>query len=135
MSQSQTASHYALRADVAVTAVDSGAVMLDLQTNYFYSLNASGWALAQLFEDGADTARAQAFAASCGAGEQDQQGVADFVNTMIAEGLVEPASPAGEPETPDFTSAAWQPPAIEKHREPLQRIMTSAFDPSIPLAE
>jgi hypothetical protein len=53
---------------------------------------------------------------------------------MIAEGLVEsvntPAAAAG-----GVTVAAWVSPSLSKHREPLQRIMVSAFDPGLPLAE
>jgi hypothetical protein len=32
-------------------------------------------------------------------------------------------------------NGGWRPPTIDKHREPLQRIVISAFDPTLPLAE
>jgi hypothetical protein len=53
---------------------------------------------------------------------------------MISEGLVEPAN-APASAVAGVAVAAWIPPALTKHREPLQRIMVSAFDPGLPLAE
>jgi hypothetical protein len=56
------------------------------------------------------------------------------VEQLIAEGLLTrdgtPLPTAGISPEGD-----WRPPELEKHREPLYRIMTSAFDPTLPLAE
>ena len=41
-----------LSAEVVATVLENEAVLLDLRTKYFYSVNASGWAIAQLFESG-----------------------------------------------------------------------------------
>jgi hypothetical protein len=49
-------------------------------------------------------------------------------------GLVEECD-ATAPAPPVTFEGPWQPPAIERQREPLQSIVTSAFDPSVPLAE
>jgi hypothetical protein len=48
--------------------------------------------------------------------------------------LVEAATPVAG-VAPDVTVAAWLLPVLSKHNEPLQRIMVSAFDPGMPLAE
>ena len=43
------ASKLTLRPDVVATVLEDGAVLLDLETKYFYSVNPSGWAILQLF--------------------------------------------------------------------------------------
>ena len=122
-----------LRPDVVVTTLEGGAVLLDLKTKYFYSVNESGWAITQLFESGATPATVRERSAAWGAnGSLDS--VTSFVERMAAEGLLTSAvEPAAPPES-DFTGK-WTPPSLEKHKEPLQRVMISAFDPTLPLAE
>lgn len=122
-----------LRPDVVVTTLEGGAVLLDLKTKYFYSVNESGWAITQLFETG--TTPADVLTRSIGWGANGTlDSVSAFVERMAAEGLL---TSGGDPATPpqsDFTGE-WTPPSLEKHKEPLQRVMISAFDPTLPLAE
>lgn len=124
----------ALRPDVVATVLDDGAVLLDLETKFFYTLNGSGWALTRLFEYGATTAGVERIAAEWGAGEDDA--VRRFVAALRAYGLIEEL---GEGEEADVTVVAapspWSAPTVERQAEPLQRVIVSAFDPSIPLAE
>ena len=96
LNESPTQEMLSLRPDVVATGLDAGAVLLDLDTKYFYALNASGWALVQLFEAAASFDEARAFALACGAPDGD---------------------------------------GVERQAEPLQQVIVSAFDPSIPLAE
>src|SRR5262245_56392860 len=42
-----------LQPHVVTTVIDDGAVLFDLETKYFYRLNATGWAMVKMFEDGA----------------------------------------------------------------------------------
>jgi len=118
---------------VVVTTLEGGAVLLDLQTKYFYSVNESGWAITQLFETGTTVDHACERAASWGAnGTLDS--VTEFINRLAAEGLLTPGpASTGQPES--TFSGPWTPPLVEKHKEPLQRVMISAFDPTLPLAE
>jgi hypothetical protein len=122
-----------LRPDVVVTTLEGGAVLLDLKTKYFYSVNESGWAITQLFETGATRADVHARSTAWGAnGTLDS--VTAFVERMVDEGLVTAGDHPAPPAESSFTGD-WTPPAVEKHKEPLQRVMISAFDPTLPLAE
>ena len=124
---------YALRPDVVATILDEGALLLDLETKYFYLLNRSGWAMTQLFEDGTSLEHVLSRCREWGASESDLVQVQAAVGQMLDERLLEPsdtdAMPAGEPPT------TWEPIRFERQAEPLQRVIVSAFDPSIPLAE
>jgi len=124
----------ALRPDVVVTVLEDEAVLLDLETKYFYTVNATGWAIVQLFEQG--TTRAGIFERchGWGAGSDAAESIARFVDVIAAERLAVPSS-AVESSAAVTAPRAWVPPIIEKHKEPLQRVMVSAFDPSMPLAE
>lgn len=125
---------FALRPDVVATVLDDGAVLLDLETKYFYALNASGWSLAQLFESGATAADAERFARASGAAPDD--GVRRFVTALVDYGLVEEIAEGAEADvTVVAAPARWSPPTVERQAEPLQQVIASAFDPSMPLAE
>ena len=122
-----------LRPDVVATTLERGAVLLDLKTKYFYSLNQSGWAITQLFETGATRDDARGRCAEWGAnGTLDS--VTNFIDRMAAEGLIAPTAEPDPAAEVNFTGE-WTPPSVEKHKEPLQRVMISAFDPTLPLAE
>jgi hypothetical protein len=123
----------ALRPDIVATVLDDGAVLLDLESKYFYALNSSGWAIVQLFEAGASLNDARAFATAMDAPENE--GIDYFLSELCDFGLLEctmletsapSAPPAGVP---------WVTPTIERQAQPLQKVIVSAFDPSIPLAE
>jgi hypothetical protein len=124
----------ALRTTLVATVVEDGAVLLDLESKYFYKVNESGWAILQLFE--LQSAREEDVLARCrawGAGDADEPRIVAFLERCKTEGLVEQL-PASDPAVVEFTGA-WTAPSIERQAEPLQGIVTSAFDPSIPLAE
>jgi hypothetical protein len=133
MEQSTNGISYQLRADVVATVLDHGALLLDLDSKYFYLLNPSGWAVAQLFEDGATVDHVLERSRAWGASEGDLDGVRDQIRKMSAEGLLESA--ATPLNTVGEGVAAWEPVSFERQPEPLQKVIVSAFDPSIPLAE
>lgn len=124
----------ALRPDVVVAVLQDGAVLLDLETKYFYSVNASGWAIVQMFEGGATVEDIEARCHTWGCRSEGDQAIDNFNGILVKEGLVH-ATTNNPPSSEIAFRGRWLPPVIEKHKEPLQRIMTSAFDPSIPLAE
>ncbi len=123
----------ALRPDVVATVLDHGALLLDLESKYFYLLNPSGWSVVQLFEDGCTYDHAESRARSWGAPDEDMAGLRSALQLMLDERLLEPmADPANiDGQAPP----EWQPVQVERQAEPLQRVIVSAFDPSIPLAE
>lgn len=123
-----------LRPDVVVTVLEDGAVLLELQTKFFYSVNNTGWAIVQMLENGATVAQVKEQCRNCGAIDKDVEIIEDFLGIFTDENLVssEDAKPV---ESQIAFKGPWAPPSVEKHKEPLQRVMVSAFDPSLPLAE
>jgi hypothetical protein len=122
-----------LRPDVVATVLDEGAVLLDLETKYFFALNSTAWAIVQLFEGGASMDDARAFATASGAPGDDS--VDRFLSRLCEYGLFEPAIGHGAAPAPVPLADAWFAPTVERQAEPLQSVIVSAFDPSIPLAE
>jgi hypothetical protein len=122
-----------LSAEVVATVLEQEAVLLDLRTKYFYSVNSSGWAITQLFESGATRDAVHTQCRAWGAPADAHEQIERFIGVFTADDLVAngPAAPAASVSF----AGPWMAPTIEKHKEPLQRIMVSAFDPSIPLAE
>ena len=131
MADQSPESIWALRPEIIVTTMKDGAVLLDLDTKYFYSLNLSGWALAQQFE--LANSRGEAVAAAAGWNAPAGQ-VESFIDQLIEAGIL-----AASSETPavsdEVFTGTWSEPVMEKHREPLHKVMVSAFDPSLPLSE
>lgn len=123
---------HSLRSTVTCAVLDNGAVLLDLESKYFYALNASGWAIAQLFESGMSVDAAQARARVWGAPPDGSIG--DFIAQLHGFGLLELGGPPADAPAVGW-DGPWITPSIERQSEPLQNIMVSAFDPSIPLAE
>jgi hypothetical protein len=120
-----------LRPDVVATVLDEGALLLDLESKYFYLLNASGWAVAHLYEEGTTLEHARAECVAAGGDELES--VDAFVAVLLAEQLLEPAD---RDEAPSFELAGeWVAPTVQRQDEPLQRVIVNAFDPTIPLAE
>ncbi|MGA2392523.1 MAG: PqqD family protein [Candidatus Lustribacter sp.] len=123
-----------LRPDVVATVLDEGAILLDLDTKYFFALNSSGWAIVQLFESAASLDDARSFATASGAPEDES--VELFLNRLHEYGLFEAAADDAVAAAPTLEiAAAWLTPTVERQSEPLQQVIVSAFDPSIPLAE
>lgn len=118
---------------MVATILDHGALLLDLESKYFYLLNTPGWSVVQLFEEGSTIAHAVARAGVWGAPEADLAGVGEMIERMAAEHLLEPA--ADPANTDGAAPPEWQAVSLERQAEPLQRVIVSAFDPSIPLAE
>jgi len=122
-----------LRTDVVSAVIDDGAVLLDLATKYFYSVNSSGWAIVQLFEGGATVEEVKAICNSW-AGEDQGDSVERFIEVLVGDKLLTLMADPPQEHNANL-EGKWVSPTIEKHKEPLQRVMTSAFDPSIPLVE
>jgi len=132
----QVTQRYAFRPDVVATMLEDGAVLLDLETKYFYRLNRTGWAIAQLFETGATLQDVHAYCQTLGAASSDADAISSLVEQLSRDNLIEASSQAGdEPAPRGPLSVPWSMPTIEKQAEPMQRVIISAFDPSVPLVE
>src|SRR5687767_1548412 len=77
-----------LRPDVVVTTLEREAVLLDLETKYFYSVNHPGWVITQLFESGATRIEARDRARAWGAGNGDIGAITEFIERLVTERLV-----------------------------------------------
>jgi hypothetical protein len=123
-----------LRESVVVTVIEDGAVLFDLESKYFFRLNQPAWAIVQLFEcDPVTFDEIEKAATQWGAAPGDSA-----IRSLIAEleehGLTASA-PAGELRSTFQFAGTWTEPRMECQKEPLQKIVTNAFDPSVPLAE
>lgn len=124
----------ALSPDVVVTPLDDGALLLHLESKFFYSINLPGWSILQLLEGGASLNDVASRCVEWGAQESDRDGIQEFLKKLIDNRL------AGDFEGRETGTSVqfngnWHAPMVERHDEPLERIVTSAFDPSVPLAE
>ena len=138
LAQNPVIVRYALRPDVVATLLDEGAVLLDLDSKYFYRLNRTGWLVVQCFESGATLDEVKAYCERLGATASDAPAIATLLDLLTQDRLIE-VSPelAADPVTgpQGDRTATWSTPTIEKQSEPLQRVIISAFDPSVPLVE
>jgi hypothetical protein len=135
LSPTPTEEALSLRPEVVATVLEEGAVLLDLESKFFFSVNSSGWSIIQLFERGTSPAEVQAICRAWGASIEDRDAIERFVDTLVSERLVVPGPGEAAPAEGTTAPGEWVTPRLEKHKEPLQRVMVSAFDPSIPLAE
>lgn len=123
-----------LSPNVVVTPLGEGALLLHLDSKFFYSINQPGWSILQLLEAGATPRDIASRCAEWGASESDQATIESYLGELIGNELV--GNFAGKDTgQPAAFSGNWESPTIERHDEPLERIVTSAFDPSVPLAE
>jgi hypothetical protein len=123
-----------LRSTVVPTVFADGAVLLDLRTKFFYQLNGSAWAIVQLLETtGIDSSTVLARTHDWGCRGDAVEEVRDFLKRLFEFDLLEEAEAETPPEI--AAPATWTSPRIDRQAEPLHRLVTSAFDPSIPLAE
>lgn len=123
------------RPEVVVTVLDDSAVLLDLDSKFFYSVNASGWAIVQMLENGAREEDVIEGCRALGAPAEASAAISTFLETLRDYGLTEVTTET-ETDSDDVDwTGMWTDPQVERHKEPLQRVMVSAFDPSLPLAE
>ncbi|HEY9181404.1 MAG TPA: PqqD family protein [Candidatus Baltobacteraceae bacterium] len=122
-----------MRPTLVATVVEDGAVLLDLDSKYFFAANKPAWAILQMVETGS-ASRAQIIRQCAAWGAPDDGAVDMFLDELCEQGILESGDDGGAPEAVAF-EGAWCAPAVTRQAEPLQSVVTSAFDPSIPLAE
>jgi Coenzyme PQQ synthesis protein D (PqqD) len=135
-------SRLARNPEVECTELADGAVLLNMETRLYYSLNQTGLELWNA-TDGANGPEEVAKRLT-EAFEIDQQtalgAVSSFMPELERERLVvESAEQAVEPvpmaEAPDGPRGAFERPQLIKHDEPLHEVANTPFDPQLPLAE
>ncbi|HKU68890.1 MAG TPA: PqqD family protein [Candidatus Baltobacteraceae bacterium] len=106
----------ALSPMLVATVIEDGAVLLDLGSEHFYSLNASGWAVVQIFEtDGASLDR---ILAQCRAwGATDENEVRAFLTQLAEKRIVEIATDSDD-RAPLSFDGPWQTPTLTRHERP-----------------
>jgi hypothetical protein len=124
----------ALSPNVVVTPLGEGALLLHLDSKFFHSINQPGWGILQLLEAGTTREEIMSKCTAWGAGEQDRSAIESYLDELISNDLVGDFDGKTTDQQAQF-SGNWTLPTIERHDEPLERIVTSAFDPSVPLAE
>jgi hypothetical protein len=127
--------------EVVCTELEDGAVLLNLETRLYYSLNDVGleiWRLVDGAEGGPDigqrlTGRVEVEP------ERAKETASRFLEELERERLVVPGDPAPSPAPPLGDGSAqrrpFAQPVLVKHDEPLHEVATSPFDPQLPLAE
>jgi hypothetical protein len=128
--------------EVECTELAEGAVLLNLDTRLYYSLNQIGlelWNASEGAKGPDELARrlTEGF-------EIDEQTARDVVSRflpelererLVVESAEQPASPAPTPEGPSGPLRAFEEPQLIKHDEPLHEVANAPFDPQLPLAE
>ena len=137
--------------EVVYTDLEEGAVLLHLDTKYYYSLNEVGRTIWRLL-DSAESLEGliQKVTAEYDIEEEHAQGsVPKFLQELEREQLVYPqpaAKDASAPDeraregsagggTPSLTKRPFSEPELIKHDEPLHEVVMNPFDPQLPLAE
>jgi hypothetical protein len=128
--------------DVVCSELEEGAVVLNMQTRLYYSLNATALEIFRLLAGGADeVALAREVESRFEVGEeQARAALSGFLAQLVAEGLVTDTGVAGggplpEPEKRGGGRRPFAPPSLLRHDEPLHEVSTAPFDPQLPLAE
>lgn len=123
-----------LNPQVVITPLEKGVLLLDLETKFFFSVNDSGWLLLQLLEQGTAMEDILLQCQSWGLSEDDQKGVYNFLHKLEENSLTENFTGSSSRCSMEMDKD-WEEPTIDRYEEPLEKIVTSAFDPSVPLAE
>jgi hypothetical protein len=130
--------------EVIYTELEDGAVLLNMESGFYYSLDVVGvevWRLIEPANGAAEigTALTTMFDVSA---ERATAAVARFVSALLEERLVLPAEHASAVASEAWggprTSAKTRPfsdPVLLKHDEPLNQVSLHPFDPQLPLAE
>ncbi len=127
--------------EVEATELADGAVLLNMETRLYYSLNQTGLELWNAV-DAADGPE-QVAERMTGTFEVDQAAALDAVNAFLPELererlVVESTEPAAEAAPSPEASNGRRPferPQLIKHDEPLHEVANKEFDPQLPLAE
>jgi hypothetical protein len=127
---------------VECTELADGAVLLNMDTRLYYSLNPAGLELWNATEGASGSEQVATRLTEALEIEQPAalEVVSSFLPELEREGLVvessEPAdNSAPAAGAPDRPRAPFEQPQLIKHDEPLHDVANTPFDPQLPLAE
>lgn len=132
--------------EVVYTNLEDGAVLLHLETRFYYSLNEVGQAIWRLL-DSAESLEdlLQKLVAEYEVGtQQATESVSKFLQELESEQLTIPYQKAMDERSHEGSIKAPIPsqqkkpfvkPELIKHDEPLHEVVMNPFDPQLPLAE
>ncbi len=129
--------------EVVVTELEDGAVLLNMESRLYYSLNNSALDIWHLLESPAEAGQVvQRLVERFEVDEaQARETVSAFLDELQNERLVIPADASHPGQTTETSPAAGgerRPlahPELIRHDEPLHEVQVSPFDPQLPLAE
>lgn len=128
--------------EVVYTELDEGAVLLNMETRLYYSLDEAGVVIWKALDEPAEQeALAQALAARFAVdAEHARHAASRFLDELQRERLAVPG-PEGSTSEPAIQPASemrrlpFAEPQLIRHDEPLHEVSLSPFDPQLPLAE
>jgi hypothetical protein len=130
--------------EVVTTELEEGAVLLNIETGFYYSLNEPGAEIWRGVDAAADPdALAERLRERFALGDVSARtAVTEFLAELEREGLVAPGEGDEEPvpspsavRDPAGERQSFAKPELVKHDEPLHEVSMSPFDSQLPLAE
>lgn len=129
--------------EVVATEIEGGAVLLNLESRLYYSLNETGLEVWRHAESAAGAEGLGRFvAASFDVDERvAAAAAARLLDELVRAGLLVETneevelSAAAEPDRAGGARRPYREPQLIQHDEPLYEVTTTAFDPQLPLAE
>ena len=131
--------------EVVETVLEDGAVLLNLETKFYYSLNNTGYRIWQLIEEvkSSDELVQKILHEYDSSEEETAKGVSLFIINLQEQQLVtsqnveNQTSNSAETSVKDEKSEkkSFINPELIKHDEPLHEVVQNPFDPQLPLAE
>ena len=132
--------------EVVETVLEDGAVLLNLRTKFYYSLNGVGYKIWQLLDsaESSEELIQKAMASYQADSGKIKESISKFLGELEQEQLVIPQIEGTDKNSTqgqhviDMDSAEKKPfvePELIKHDEPLHEVVQNPFDPQLPLAE
>ena len=130
--------------DVVETVLEDGAILLNLETKFYYSLNNTGYKIWQLIDNVNSSQELIENILSDYDSQQSEinENVSDFLKELEEQKLVTAADTANTISNSEISNIdepsekkSFQRPELIKHDEPLHEVVQNPFDPQLPLAE
>ena len=132
--------------EVVETVLEDGAVLLNLRTKFYYSLNGVGYKIWQLLDSAQSSEELiqKAMAAYQAESGKIKESISKFLGELEQEQLLIPQIEGTEKHSTQgqhvvhIDSVEKKPfvePELIKHDEPLHEVVQNPFDPQLPLAE
>jgi len=130
--------------DVVETVLEDGAILLNLETKFYYSLNNTGYKIWQLIDNVNSSQELIENILSDYDSQQSEinENVSDFLKDLEEQKLTTTSDGANTTSNSEVSNIkepsekkSFQRPELIKHDEPLHEVVQNPFDPQLPLAE